>query len=66
MESKGCHFMFHWVAGMKLDFRVGSGWFSIYVYFEACLVTGYFKVKEIYGVVGFMCGVKFYVDLCVC
>jgi hypothetical protein len=61
MESKGCHFMFYWVAEMKVDCRFGSGWFSIYVYFEDCFVAYYFQVKEIYGVVGFRCGVKFYV-----
>ena len=34
--------MFYWVFGMKVGCRVGSGWFSIYVYFEACLVACYF------------------------
>jgi hypothetical protein len=46
---------------MKVDCRDGSGWFPIYVYFEVCLVAFYFQVKEIYGVVGFRRGVKFYV-----
>jgi hypothetical protein len=51
--------MFCGVVGMAVDCRVSSGWFSIYVYFEVCLVACYFQVKEIYGIVGFMCGVKF-------
>jgi len=52
--------MFHWVVGMEVDCCVGSGLFSIYVYFEVCLVACYFQVKEIYGIVGFVDGVKFY------
>jgi hypothetical protein len=60
VESEGCHFMFYGVFGLKVDCRVGSDWFSIYVYFEVCLIACYFQVKEVYGIVGFVCGVKFY------
>ena len=60
VESEGCHFMFYGVVGMEVDCRVGSGWFSVYVCFEVCVILCYFQVKEVYGVVGFMCGVKFY------
>jgi hypothetical protein len=30
--------------------------FFIYVYFEVCLVACYFQIKEIYRIVGFVCG----------
>ena len=63
MEYKGSHFMFYWVVGMETDCRVGSDWFSIYVYFNVCLVACYFQVKEIYGIVGFVGGVKFYLAM---
>ena len=45
---------------MEVDCRVGCGWFSIYVCFEVYLVACYFRFKEIYGMVGFVCGVEFY------
>jgi hypothetical protein len=52
--------MFYGVVGMEVDCFVGSGWFSIYVSFEVCLISCPFQVKETYGIVGFVCGVKFY------
>ena len=45
MESKGSHFMFYWVVGMEVDCRVGSGWFSIYVYFEVCFLHVLFNSR---------------------
>ena len=38
--------MFYWVVGMKVNCLVGSGWFSIYIYFEACLVACLFKSRK--------------------
>jgi hypothetical protein len=60
MESKGSHFVFYWVVGIEVDFCVFSGWFSLYDYFEVCLVACYFQIKEIYGISSLVDGVKFY------
>ena len=70
VEHKGCHFLFYGVIRKKVNCCVCSSLFPVYVYelkfgVSAC----YCQIEKSYGIVFFVCGVKFYVIVyfvCVC
>jgi len=45
----------------KVNFCVYSGWFPAYVYFMFGVCACYCQIEKGYGIVFFVCGVKFYV-----
>jgi len=61
VEPKGCHFLFYGVIRKKVNCCVCSGWFLLYVYFKFGVSVFYCQIKKGYGIVFFVCGVKFYV-----
>jgi hypothetical protein len=61
VESKDCHFLFYGVIRKKGNCCVGSDWFRLYVYFKFGVSACYCQIEKSYGIVFFVCGVKFYV-----
>jgi len=49
--------------GKEVNGRICGGWFPIYINFKFCLFARYCHIKKIYGVVGFVCRIKFYVNV---
>jgi len=60
VESKGCHF-FYGVIRNKVNCCVCSVWFPVYVFFKFGVSACYCQIEKGYGIVFFVCGVKFYV-----
>ena len=61
VEPKGCHFLIYGVIREKVNCCVCSGWFLVYVYFKFSVSSCYCQIEKGYGIVFFVCGVKFYV-----
>ena len=61
VESKGCHSLFYRVIRKKVNCCVCSGWFPVYVDFKSGVSVCYCQIEKGYGIVFFVCGVKFYV-----
>ena len=61
VESKGCTFLFYGVIRKKVNCCVCSGCFPVYSYFKSGVSACYWQIKKGYGIVFFLCGVKFYV-----
>jgi len=61
VDSKGCIFLFYGVIRKKVNCCVCSGWFPVYVYFKFGVSACYCQIEKGYGIVFFLCGVKFYV-----
>ena len=45
----------------KVNCCVCSGWFAVYVYFKSGVSACYCKIEKSYGIMFFVCGIKFYV-----
>ena len=61
VEPKGCYFLFYGVIRKKVNRCVHSGWFPVNVYFKFSVSSCYCQIEKGYGIVFFLCGVKFYV-----
>jgi len=61
VKSEGSHCLFYGVFRKKINCRVCSGWFPVYVYFKFGVSACYCLIEKGYGIVFFVCGVKFYV-----
>ena len=60
MEPKACRFLFYGVIRKKDNCCVYSGWLPVYVYFMFIVSSCYCQIEKGYGIVLFVCGVKFY------
>ena len=61
VEPTGCHLLFYGVIRKKVNFCVCSGLFPVYVYLKFSVSSWYCQIEKVYGIVFFVCGVKFYV-----
>ena len=61
VESKCCQFLFYGVIRKKVNCCVYSGWFPVYVYSKYGVSACYCQIEKGYGILFFVCGVKFYV-----